>query len=251
MAAIADDAMHVLTKALEIEVSQVRPCRVIVDEGPSSVVDRVIRISSQPRAGYRRDDWLELLFSHELTHLLVRDAWGVGPVLWWEGLAVHLGDDRIRTRLFGHSYHAYCRALDHLGGLLPLEPLLRASTFYRRRADLRVDLQAGSFCGFLLETLGPQCLRAFLTDYRRPTRAEPGVRLDPITKQHLGDDFVGLCEGWVRFLRALPCEPVLVDRLRTRTLGLECDRSEHCDFCFAPRSSDRECPCPDDATGRT
>ncbi|MBS1123187.1 MAG: Peptidase superfamily [Deltaproteobacteria bacterium] len=246
MSTIADDALRVISNRLEIDAGRFRTAHVIVDEGPSSVVDRAIRISSLPRDGYQRADWLELLFSHELTHLLVRDTWGTGPVLWWEGLPVHLGDDRVRTRLFGHSYHAYCRALDQLDALLPLEPLLQASTFYRRRADIRVDLQAGSFCGFLLETLGPRRLGAFLTDYRRPTRADPRMLLDPITKQHLGDDFAGLAEGWIGFLRArVPCEPELVDRLRTRTFGLEPDRREHCDFCFAPRSSDRACPCPD------
>lgn len=244
LATMANDAMHVITRALALDASRARPVTVIVGEGPSCVVDRVITISSHPRGGCRRDDWLELVFSHELTHLLVRDAWGVGPVLWWEGLPVHLGDDRVRTRLTGHTYHAYCRALDQLGVLLPLAPLLQASTYYRRRADFRVDLQAGSFCGFLLETLGPHRVGAFLASYRRPTRADPRVELDPITTQHLGGSFAELGEGWLQFLRAhVPCERALVERLGARSFGVEPDRAEHCDFCFAPRSTDRACPC--------
>lgn len=244
VATIADAAMRTLTRTLAIDASSFRSATVIVGDGPSSVVDRVIAISPHPRGSLRRDDWLELVLSHELTHLLVRDAWGMGPVLWWEGLPVHLGDDRVRTRVLGHTYHAYCRALDHLGALLPLAPLLRASTFYRRRADFRVDVQAGSFCGFLLETLGPHRLRAFLGDFRAPTRADPRMVLDPIAIRHLGGDFASLGEGWLEFLRnRVPYEPALVERLRTRRFGGEPDRFEHCDFCFAPQSgsSPRSC----------
>lgn len=115
-----------------------------------------------------------------------------------------------------------------------------------RAAAARIDLLPatlglsgrcpGSFSGFLLETLGPHRLRAFLADFRAPTRADPRMVLDPIAIRHLGGDFASLGEGWLEFLRnRVPYEPALVEGLRTRRFGGEPDRFEHCDFCFAPQ----------------
>jgi hypothetical protein len=236
LAAIADDALVIVSRRLAIDPASVAPIRVIVGNGRNSAVDREIRVGLRAAGqGYDWTDWFELLFSHELTHVLLRDAWATGPVLWWEGMPVHLGDDRVRTRLFGRSYHAYCRVLDELGVLLPLAPLVHASTFYRRRRDIRVDLQAGSFCGFLLDTFGPRPLRAFMTEYRPPSPAQPRLVLDPILRRHLGDDLEGLARAWVRSLRThIDCDAALVARFRARSFGAEPDAAEHCDFCFAP-----------------
>ena len=234
MAKLADATLIDLARLLGIDASGVRPVRVIVADGASSVIDREIRVAPRPAGPkYTTHDWFELLFAHELTHLLVRDAWGMPAVLWWEGMAVHLGDDRVRTRLFGQPYHEWCRALEELEALLPLEPLLRASTYYRRRADLRTDLQAGSFCGFLLQTRGSHRLGRFLAE-SRPITA-PGTQIvDPVLRRTLGDDLAGLQSEWVRFLRAdVRCVPTLVEQLRERQLGGEPDRPDHCDQCFA------------------
>jgi len=243
-AAIADAALARVAARLQIDVSSLHHIRVIVAHGANTVVDREIRVA--PRAsgrGYSVYDWFELLFTHELTHLLVRDAWGVPPVLWWEGLPVHIGDDSARTRLFGSSYHGYCRALDELGSLIPLEPLLRASTYYRRRTDPRVDLQAGSFCGFLLEIYGPQRLGRFIAEWSRPISKHAVTIIDPLLQHHLGDDLHRLGMAWRHFLRMrVACDPSLVERLRERRFGDAPDGTDHCDDCFAPLGSVVGCP---------
>jgi len=234
LASITDLALARISTRLTLDVSAVRPVHLIVADGANRCVDHVIWIDPPaPGRGYSVYDWFELLFTHELTHLLVRDAWGMPAVLWWEGLAVHLGDDGVRARLFGRSYHTYCRALAEHGALLPLEPLLRASTYYRRRTDFRVDLQAGSFCAFLLDAYGPSCVGRFVTECPRPASEPAAAIVDPIARRHFGDDFHELCARWVRFLRTdVACDPSLAEGLRARRLGETQDGTPHCDHCF-------------------
>jgi hypothetical protein len=242
LAAIAHRALDELCARLQLALPT-GPIRVIVGaDGTSSANGRELVVV--PRAagnGYTTADWFELLFAHEVAHLLVQEAWGMPPVLIWEGLPVHLGDDRTRTRLFGHTYHAYCRALDALASLLPLAPLLRASTYYRRRGDVRVDLQAGSFCAFLLETHGPSQLGGFIRASVRPTTDPPEAVVDPGLVRWLGADLRTLEAAWIASLRAHPAAPALVERFRGRPLGTEPDRRAHCDRCFAPTA---DCRCP-------
>jgi hypothetical protein len=231
---ITDRALANVAARLELDVSTLRDVRLVIGSGANSCVDRVIRIDARsPPRGFSSDDWFELLFTHELTHLLVRETWGLPAVLFWEGLAVHLGDDAVRTRLSGNSYHDHCRALDAIDALLPLESLLRASTYYRRRTDFRVDLQAGSFCGFLLDAYGPSRVGRFLTDCPRPTHDPASSIVDPIAQRRLGSDVRGLRDQWLQFLRARsPEDPTLIDRLPARPLGDTPDGPAHCDACF-------------------
>lgn len=244
MAAIAEVTLTTVAQRLCIDVAEFGAVRVIVSSQTNSVVDREIIVAPRPAGrGYSMYDWFELLFAHELTHLLIQDAWGLPPVLWWEGMAVHLGDDRVRTRLFGHDYHAWCRALDDLSRLLPLERLLRASEYYRCRRDPRVDLQAGSFCGFLLQTRGCERLGRFLAESR--PLGEAGARIvDLLLARHLGADLCGLESEWIRFLRAqVRSVPSVAERVRTLRLDEAPDGREHCDHCFAVRNGASRCPC--------
>ena len=232
---IVDAARVNVAARLQIDVSGLRGVRVVVADDANTVVDHEIRVAPRPSGGgYSIYDWFELLFTHELTHLIVRDTWGMPAALWWEGMPVHLGDDAVRSRLFGGSYHAYCGALAELGALLSLESLLRGSTYYRRRPDFRVDLQAGSFCGFLLETFGPRRLGHFIAESPRPV-SEPAVAIvDPGLRRHFGNDLRGLQAAWVQFLATrVASDRALIERLSTRRFGEEPDAVAHCDHCFA------------------
>jgi hypothetical protein len=244
LTAIAELTMTTVAQRLGIESSGFDAVRVVVSDRMNSVVDREIWIAPRPAGrGYSTYDWFELLFAHELTHLLIQDAWGLPPVLWWEGMAVHLGDDRVRARLFGHDYHVWCRALDELGRMLPLEPLLRASTYYRRRPDIRVDLQAGSFCGFLLQTRGPGLLGRFLAE-AHPIGELGGLFVDTLLERHLGADLDGLQSEWIRFLRAdVNCAPSVTERLRALSSDGAPDGREHCDHCFTVQDGTNRCLC--------
>jgi hypothetical protein len=244
-AATCERVVTTLSTRLAIDLSTIPPIRVIIGDGESSAVDREVRVSPRPAGrGYTVQDWLELLVSHELTHVLVREAWGMPPVLWWEGIAIHLGDDRVRTRLFGTSYRAYCRALDDAGLLLAFEPLLRASAYYRRRGDPRVDLQSGSFCGFLLDIHGPGRLASFVADTRPPT-AEPALAgIDPMLERHFGAGLDRLHADWRAYLRAESASTAaLAERIRPRLESGIRDGYEHCDRCFA-RLASGSCACP-------
>lgn len=235
LSSIADATLEEVAARLELGLATFRPARIVVAAGASSVVEREIRVAPRPAGGgYSVYDWFELLVAHELTHLLVRDRWGLPPALLWEGLAVSLGDDRIRTRLFARSYDAWCRGLVELGALVPLAPLLRGSTYYRHRPDVRVDLQAGSFCGFLLRTRGPQRVRELVAASRRPTSDPANAILDPILLDLLGSDFAALEREWMELLRVeVERDASLVDRLRDRLRAVPPPGRERCDLCFA------------------
>jgi hypothetical protein len=180
----------------------------VVAAGTSSVVGRRIHVAPRPaRGALTEGDWFELLFAHEYTHLVLEARWKPGPALWWEGLPIHLGDDHVRTRATGLDYHAHCRALDDADRLLPLVPLIGARGFYARRRDHRVDLQAGSFCGFLLDAFGVAPLRALLTAYQPPSAESPRVSIDPLLRHHLGAPFDELERRWRAFLRTRVAAP--------------------------------------------
>jgi hypothetical protein len=241
---VAHQVIRVVTRRLELPMDAAMGLEVLVGDGPNDAQHRSIRVSPKPAGrGYGRYDWFELLFSHELTHVLVESAWGRPPLPWWEGLPVALGDDRVRTRLFGRSYHARCRALDELGMLLPMQPLLRASYYYAARTDSRVDVQAGSLCAFGLEVHGPAALRAFVGDVRLPTPEDPRLVLEPALRRHVGADFEGHVEDWLQWLRAtVPLDDALLEQLVARSAEPPPRRGRiHCDFCYTPLEGEA-CP---------
>ncbi len=213
----------------------------VAEDGPSHAVGDRVRVSPWSGRGLTVDDSFELLLAHELTHVLMRRAWGTPPVLWWEGLPIHLGDDFVRARALGRSYDAYCRILLELGAALPLGELMAASDYYRRRPDFRVDLIAGSFAGFVLRTRGSEALGAFVQAVERPEPNSPRWVVTPAMVRHLGADLAALERQWHTALRELPPpDPSLLAKWGQRHFDGAPPGRVHCDVCFAP-VSERGC----------
>jgi len=194
VAALAERSGQRIVDGLQIDDGA--PVRLIVAEGRNEAVGRTISVAPREGGGMDRAAWLELLITHELTHVVVASAWGEPPALLWEGLPVWFGDAYVRERVLGRSYAVECRALLELDRLRPLAPLWSHATYYGERKDYRVDVQAGAFCGWLLATIGPS---------RLPTLALADLsRLEP---------------AWHDWLReSVPRDAARVDRLRALNL---------------------------------
>ena len=233
LAQLMDAAAVDIAELLDIPLSPRKMATVTVGAASSQVSGSDIRIQAKPPLGrYSSLDWFELLFRHELTHLLVRRHWGTAPALFWEGLPIHLGDELVRKRLFGHSYRAHCAALFACGPLIALSRLILPSDYYGMRTDFRVDLQAGAFTAFVLERNTIQDLRSLFRTYRQPSPQRPWVAIDRLCQKTLGADLVELECLWQRWLEGIPVDTDLVrsyheirftDRAVVRT---------RCDFCM-------------------
>ncbi len=235
LTSLADGVAADLCRQLGLTLEPWVPVSVDVGAGPSQAIGRQIRIEAKPAAGrHTAEDWFELLLRHELTHVLVAENWGIAPCLFWEGLPIHLGDNHVRRRLFGHSYHDHCAALSRCRALLPLRRLILPSDYYSRRSDFRVDLQAGAFTGFLLERDGIAGLRSLFRSYRPPTPDRPWVAVDRLFQKHLGADLAGLESAWRAALLASPADPGHVEKYRSRRFGETPTLPAHCDFCMHP-----------------
>jgi len=150
--AFADAILDDLAARLDVTLEGWTRPRLVLGADRSEVVGDTVRVEAKEARGSCSEvDWLELLLRHELTHLLIERHWGMAPTLFWEGVPVHLGDDFVRQRLHGRDYADRCRELAASGRLLNFEGLIAPDAYYRRRSDYRVDMQAGAFCGWLLD----------------------------------------------------------------------------------------------------
>jgi len=230
---VADQILDRLGSSLEIGLDNWQPAKVFVRDGPNCMVDREIHVSPK-RSGKRlsANDWFELLFAHELTHLLIAEAWGIAPVLFWEGVPVFMADNFTRSRVLGTTYHECSRALLENERLLPLSELLLPRSYHARRTDSRVDIQAGSFSGYLLQSFGVGPMRALATDYVAPSAEVPRMLLTPLLKRHFDSDLPGLEAKWTHFLETeVACRSALVEQLSGSKTTRGAVPPLRCNFC--------------------
>lgn len=229
----ADRICERLARKLEIDLSDWPSAEVVVAQGQSSVVGRKIRVCPKPGdKNLSSADWFALLFGHELTHLLLSDNWGMAPTLFWEGVPIYMADNHIRSQALGFNYHQYCRALLENDNLLSLAELLLPRKYYARRTDSRVDIQAGSFCGFLLERQGPSAMRGLFSDYVEPTAQAPLMRLTPLLEKHFAADISLLEQDWIGFLNEkVSYMTSLGEKVRARKSTEHAPGLLRCNFC--------------------
>ncbi len=187
-ATLADESLEDIAARLGIDLEPWDPPLLVVGSPSSECVDDTVRVASKAaRGATTAAHWYELLVRHELTHLLLERCWGMAPTLFWEGIPVHLGDARVRQRIHWRSYASYCANFGAEGRLLPLESLL--TDYYGQRSDMRVDVQAGAFCGWLLERDRPGLRRLFET-------WAPEADLDELLQKCLGAGLAELDISW-------------------------------------------------------
>lgn len=72
--------------------------------------------------------------------------------------------------------------------------------YYQRRNDWRIDLQAGSFIGFLIEKYSLTQLKILYQNYKAPTPDEPILAINSLLTNTFGYDLDVLEEKWKEFL---------------------------------------------------
>jgi hypothetical protein len=181
-------------------------------------------------------DWFELLFRHESTHWLTQRYWGNAPTIIWEGLPLYLGDNMVRQRILQFSYHEYCRALCVTENLIALSTIVAPQVYYGKRHDVRIDLESGSFTGYLIEQYGMFALKQVFQAYIPPTPALPILTLNPLFTTIYGKTFEQLEEAWQSFLQEIIASNTIAEaHVGTRTFSSDIQiRMIHCKFCLTP-----------------
>ncbi|MDD2717034.1 MAG: hypothetical protein PHW04_14175 [Candidatus Wallbacteria bacterium] len=188
---------------------------------------------------------IELLHRHELTHILIQMRCGTEflPVIFWEGIPIHFADNFVRTRLSGNSYHDYCRVFLDKKCLIPMELIQLGHNYYGMRQDFRIDIQAGSFAGFMIEKHGIDKIVDFLRDFQPPVPEKPVLSINPLCRKFFGMDFKGLESEWNNYLLALPERAQLRDKFAGKNFPSEIPLAhKHCRFCYHPFEEGEICP---------
>ncbi len=199
-----DNILENHIQALEIDISDWQKVPIIfIEKGlGSGVSGDVITLSPHKVGnGYSSLDWVELLFSHELTHELLERYWGSpSPVIFWEGIPIYFADNKVRLRLFGKSYHQYCNIFLKNNLLFPINKILLSHIYYAKRYDYRIDVQAGSFAGFLLEKYGNEKMRNIFQNYIPPTPENPIMNINSLLYDSYEKNLNELEKEWYSFL---------------------------------------------------
>ncbi|MDD5090023.1 MAG: hypothetical protein PHQ23_03820, partial [Candidatus Wallbacteria bacterium] len=208
----------------------------IVDGGGSGAEGNLIRVA--PDTGSGESCFLEnldLLFRHELTHLLLAEACGTGniQIIFWEGIPNWFAENKVRTIKFGFSYHEYCRAFLVSDKLLPLNLFVIAHDYYSMRRDFRYDLQAASFCGYLAGKYGIDSIIGALKEFQPPTPDHPVIEISKLLMGFSGKKLSALEKDWQKFLlNKVTARPDREERAASYTLpSFEEPPYTHCGFC--------------------
>jgi hypothetical protein len=217
------EGLHVSLKIQETGISEVTHAGEII-------------IIPRQDAHCRARDWFELLFRHEYTHWLTQRYWGNAPTILWEGLPLYLGDNMVRQRILQFSYHEYCRALCVTENLLALSTIVAPHAYYGKRHDVRIDLESGSFTGYLIEQYGIFDLKQVFQAYIPPTPVVPILKLNPLFTAIYGKTFEQLEAAWQSFLRETIAPNTIAEaHVGTRAFSSDIQiRRIHCKFCLTP-----------------
>lgn len=181
--------------------------------------------------------WFELLFSHELVHALTDKIWkGEWLSIFLEGLPVYISDHSIRKKALNLSYHEQSRALLVENKLLRLEHIIMGANYFNYRTDWRIDIQSGSFVGFLIENYGMNKLKAIVERYSPPTPKKPYIKINHILEDETGIDLSSLENIWKNFLLKNVKENNVAYKkvLQANFNDLLKTSSTHCQYCYHP-----------------
>jgi hypothetical protein len=241
-------AIDDVTNILEVDLSGKPPIPLTIHNGSGSEASRkgiMITPREDARCGVR--DWFDLLFRHELTHLLVGAFWGKSClVIFWEGVPVYVADNMVRQRIFDWSYHDYCAALSARSQLVSLTSCLLPQHYYGLQHDFRVTVEAGSFTGFIMEQYGIQALRQAFASYVLPTPQRPVLELTALCSACWDKSFDELTQEWHQFLAGFqPISPEALEAVERRAYPKTVSIQDiHCPFCYAPISPNKNGTCP-------
>lgn len=246
--ALIESAIDDVTTMLEVDLSGKPPIPVTIYNGAGSEASRKgIMIMPREDAQCGPRDWFDLLFRHELTHLLAGMFCGrCCPAIFWEGLPVYVADNMVRQRIFQWSYHEYCAALSARSQLLDLTVCLLSHQYYGLQHDFRVTVEAGSFTGYLVEQYGMRTLQQAFACYIPPTPQRPVLDLTALCAACWGKSFGELTQEWLQFLARLqPVSSKAAEAVERRahppTVSI---KAKHCPFCYSPMPQHTDGVCP-------
>lgn len=205
------------------------------NQGMSEVRGSQIRIALPQTQKMPIKYALEMILSHEIVHYLVENHWGMMTVLWWEGLPIFLADNQVKKKLWNFDYHQLSQALNNRGELIPLKCIIRPETYYAYRHDYRVDIQAGSFIGFLYEVFGLNKLRHCFIDYMAPSVQFPQLKINSLLQMIYEKNLYQLENLWKEYLNNKKSSPPAQSFLDAHPPPKQLERKqEHCVICYAP-----------------
>ena len=199
-----DDYFFLTASKLNLNTDEFKDSKInLVLNSPHSYCDEngIYIQKVTEKGGLNRDQWLELLFKHELTHFLSAKKWGMPPSIFFEGLAVFMSDMDIKARELGQSYHRQALALIHTSHYIPFSAITYSHHYLGRRNDFRCDVEAGSFIAFLVERHSMDSIRRVYEKSKLPTHADPSLNIHEVCKEVYGRDLSELESDWHQWLK--------------------------------------------------
>lgn len=221
------------------------PKIIFQSDGFSQVVGDTITVTVKEDSNLGCKKLTEMLLTHELTHYLTGKYWGAAPVILWEGLPIYLADNKIREEFFGFSYHQICKLLEDKSRLIDLSKFLLPHSYYGYRQDFRVDIQCGSFTGFLVENYAVSNVKKIIGKFEKPSSANPVMRINPLFTEHTGKDLKALEQDWISFLRnEVKSSEKVLEMFGSTEFRKELEISSyHCKFCYFPMNNSDDMIC--------
>src|SRR3989339_870386 len=203
------------------------------------------KIYVSPYTKNTSNDNFKMLLKHESIHFITKKTWGDAPAIFNEGIAVYFADNRIRQKQTSINYHAYCKILLKNHRLYPLKGLIESHKYLGRRYDYRVDLEGGSFIGFLIEKYGLGKLKLFFQNYQKPTPDKPVNQINKLCEKIYGKTLFAIEMDWVNFLKIsvpyIKKGEIICSKSR-KFYKIIPIKHGYCKFCNTPMDGELLCP---------
>lgn len=232
-----DEIANEISEELNAEIPTDNLIPVFIIEGVSQSYDNKIYVCGN--SDYDRD-YFKMLFKHELTHLITF-TWGIAPIIFWEGIPVYFADNQYRD----NSYHKYSKAFINNGVLYNLKYFIEGHKYLGRRFDFRIDIECGSFVGFLYEKYGADKLREVFQNYHHPSPEEPFNGANTVLEKVYSKKLSDLEKDWIKFLEdEIESDSAIEEKIKNKKFYKRIPiKSIHCKFCYFPMEK-KEMICP-------
>ncbi|KQC08646.1 MAG: hypothetical protein APR54_04390 [Candidatus Cloacimonas sp. SDB] len=221
-------------KFLKIRLNDYKKIRVYINNGYSQFKKNKIYIGISKKL--EEEYYLFMLFKHELIHLLIYKYFGVAPAIFWEGLPIYLSDYQYRMKYKNINYDEYCKVFLSLINLNKLSYILESEKYYARRYDYRIDIQCGSFIGFLVKKYNIDLLLDVFKKYEKPTTTNPVSNINNLLKSIYSKNLEELEAEWIEYLKKkIKLNKNLKNKLKNKIFYKRIPiKQYHCKFCYSP-----------------
>lgn len=223
-----DEIISEVSKELNVKIPTDKLIQVFITQGTSQAYDNKLYICGN--SNYE-ESYFKMLFKHELIHLIVF-TWGIAPIIFWEGIPIYFADNKYRN----NSYHKYSKAFLNNGALYNLKHFIMGYKYLGRRFDFRIDMECGSFIGYLFEKYGIEKFKEVFQSFPPLTPENPTCAVNTALSKVYGKKLSDLEKEWISFLNnEVESDDLIEEEIKNKNFYKRIPiKLIHCKFCYFP-----------------